>query len=426
MRGHTNALPGLILTSHEFSLPLDHARPGGERIAVFAREVVAPGKREADLPWLLFFQGGPGFAAPRPEGGGGWLKRALEDYRVLLLDQRGTGNSTPVSLESLVRLASPREQAEYLMHFRQDSIVADAEAIRRELLGEKRWTVLGQSFGGFCVTRYLSAAPEGLEAAVITGGLPPLDRGADDVYRATYRRVLEKNRRYFARYPEDAARARAIADHLADRDVRLPAGGRLSVRRFQQLGIAFGASDGFEKVHYLLECAFGPPGQLSYAFLRGFESAFSFETNPIYALLHEAEYCQEEASGWSAERVRGEYAELDASRAGPVLFTGEMVYPWMFEEYERLAPLGKAADILARHQGWPRLYEADRLRANTVPAAAAVYYDDMYVERAFSEETARVIGGMRTWVTSELEHNALRAEGERVLDRLLAMLAGRV
>ncbi len=425
MRGYTSSIPGLILTTHEFSLPLDHARPGGERIGVFAREVVAPGKRAADQPWLLFFQGGPGFAAPRPEGGTGWLKRALEDYRVLLLDQRGTGNSTPVSRESLARFASPREQAEYLMHFRQDSIVADAEAIRRELLGQKRWTVLGQSFGGFCVTRYLSAAPEGLEAAVITGGLPPLDRGADDIYRATYRRVLEKNRGYFARYPEDAVRARAIADHLAGSDVRLPGGGRLSGRRFQQLGIAFGASDGFEKVHYLLECAFGPPGQLSYSFLRGFENAFSFETNPIYALLHEAEYCQGEASRWSAERIRGEYPEFDASRGGPVLFTGEMVYPWMFEEYERLAPLAEAADILARRVDWPRLYDAERLRANTIPAAAAVYYDDMYVERAFSEQTAGLIGGMRTWVTSELEHNALRAQGERVLDRLLAMLAGR-
>ncbi len=427
MRGHTNLLPGLVVTSHEFSLPLDHARPDGERIAVFAREVVAPARRDAELPWLVFFQGGPGFAALRPEGGTGWLGRALADYRVLLLDQRGTGGSSPVSRESLARFASPREQAEYLMHFRQDSFVADAEAIRRELLGEgKRWTALGQSFGGFCVTRYLSAAPEGLEAAIITGGLPPLDRGADDIYRETYRRVLAKNRRYFVRYPEDAARTRAIADHLAANDVRLPGGGRLSARRFQQLGIAFGASDGFEKVHYLLEGAFGPDGRLAYSFLRGFENAFSFETNPIYALLQEAEYCQGEASNWSAERIRGEHPELDASRGGPLLFTGEMVYPWMFEEYEQLAPLAGAADLLARHRGWPRLYDAERLRANTVPAAAAVYYDDMYVERKFSEETAAAIGGLKVWVTSELEHNGLRAEGERVLGRLLGMLAGAV
>ncbi|MCL5994458.1 MAG: alpha/beta hydrolase, partial [Chloroflexi bacterium] len=67
----------------------------------------------------------------------------------------------------------------------------------------------------------------------------------------------------------------------------------------QQLCSAFGASTGFEEVHYLLEEAFvdGPSGrEISYTFLRGVEKFTSFETNPIYALLHEAEYCQQEAS----------------------------------------------------------------------------------------------------------------------------------
>jgi pimeloyl-ACP methyl ester carboxylesterase len=377
---------------------------------------------------MVFFQGGPGFGAPRPDGAGGWLKRALQDYRVLLLDQRGTGNSTPVTPETLARLGSPEAQAAYLTHFRQDSIVADAELFRRELAGGRPWTALGQSFGGFCVTRYLSAAPGGLEGAVITGGLPPLEAHADDIYRATYRRVLQKNRRYYARYPRDADRAREIVDALQSREVRLPSGGRLSPRRFQQLGIAFGASDGFERVHYLLEGALveGPAGrEPGTPFLRGFENAFSFDTNPIYALLHEAEYCQGSASNWSAERVRAEYAEFDLSAGGPVLFTGEMVYPWMFEECSALAPFARAADLLARHEAWPRLYDAEALARNTVPVVAAVYYDDMYVERRFSEETAAAIRGLEAWVTSEYEHNGLRADGERLLGRLLDTLHGR-
>jgi hypothetical protein len=53
-----------------------------------------------------------------------------------------------------------------------------------------------------------------------------------------------------------------------------------------------------------------------------------------------------------------------------------------------------------------------------------MYYDDMYVERAFSEETAHTIRGLKLWVTNEYEHNGLRADGERVLGQLLAMLAG--
>jgi hypothetical protein len=101
-----------------------------------------------------------------------------------------------------------------------------------------------------------------------------------------------------------------------------------------------------------------------------------------------------------------------------------MIYPWMFEEVGTLRPLAAAAEILAEYEEWPRLYDVDVLAANRVPCAAAVYYDDMYVERAFSEETARAIRGIKLWVTNEYEHNALRADGEVVLGRLLAMVRG--
>ena len=87
--------PGTIITDRSFLVPLDHAQPGGAPIELFAREVAAPGREADSLPWLLFLQGGPGFGAPRPAGRDGWLERALRDYRVLLLDQRGTGRSTP-------------------------------------------------------------------------------------------------------------------------------------------------------------------------------------------------------------------------------------------------------------------------------------------------------------------------------------------
>ena len=43
---------------------------------------------------------------------------------------------------------TPKEQADYLTHFRADSIVRDAEAIRLNL-GVEKWSILGQSFGGF-------------------------------------------------------------------------------------------------------------------------------------------------------------------------------------------------------------------------------------------------------------------------------------
>jgi pimeloyl-ACP methyl ester carboxylesterase len=428
MKLAVHRIPGLVLTDHRFVVPLDPAKPRGERISVFAREAVAAGKEKVDLPWLVFLQGGPGLAAPRPEEVSGWLKRALADYRVLLLDQRGTGRSTPIAARSLSRLPNATAQAEYVAHFRADSIVADAEAVRRDLVGEdKRWTVLGQSYGGFCALHYLSAAPEGLAAAMLTGGLPPIDRPADDVYRATYRTVSEKNCLYYARYPEDEALVRRIVDRLAAVDVRLADGDRLSPRRFQQLGIDFGASNGFEHVHYLVEEAF-PDGEdgaeLGFSFLAHFDQAFSFQTNPIFAILHEAIYAQRSATRWAAQRVRAELPEFDASRPGRVLFTGEMIYPWMFEEYKELRPLRAAADLLAERSDWPELYDRTSLGRNEVPCAAAVYVHDMYVERAFSEETAAAVRGMKTWVTSEYEHNGLRVDGERVLGRLLDLVHG--
>ena len=402
---------GLVFAEHEFEVPLDHAQPDGERISVFAREVAHPDG--LDRPFLVFFQGGPGFEAARvtgPPPGPGWVGRALQDYRVLMLDQRGTGRSTPVgALPGL----TPQQQAGYLSHFRADSIVRDAEWIRREL-GVERWSVLGQSFGGFCVTCYLSNAPEGLREAFVTGGLPPIGLHVDEVYSRTYRTTLERNRRYYERYPDDRERVREIHRRIAAGEVVLASGDRLTSRRFQQLGSILGMSDGSELLHYLLEL---PPG--SPAFLHDAGRTFEFSRNPIYAILHEACYADGCVTRWSAHRLRP--AELDSLD----LFTGEHVFPWMFEDYGALRPLREAAEILAEWE-WPRLYDADRLAANEVPAAAAIYANDMYVDRELSEATAAGIPGLRVWLTDEYEHNGLRADGERVLGRLIDLVKGRL
>ena len=424
----TDAIPGLILKSHRFDLPLDYAHPNASaKISVFAREVVAPGKEHAELPYLVFFQGGPGSGSPRPVAASGWIKRALTEFRVLLLDQRGTGASSPVTAQTLRHLGTPQAQADYLQHFRADTIVRDAEAIRQMLIGEKQWSILGQSFGGFCALNYLSSAPEGLKEVLITGGIPSLTATADDVYRATYPRVIAKNRRYYERYPDDVQRVRDIVKYLADNDVRMPSGGRLTVPRFLQLGLSFGMSDGFEAVHYLIEDAFvdAPHGrEMNWNFLSGIEQAQSFDTHPIYTLLQEACYTQASASDWSAERLLRDYPEFGHDKEGPILFTGEMVYPWMMDVYPQLKALKAAADLLAKKADWPMLYDVHRLRQNRVPVAAAVYYDDMYVHREFSEQTAHIVPNMKLWVTNEYEHNGLRADGDAVVDRLLKMVRG--
>ena len=408
----TFRVPGAVLTERDHVVPLDHARPDGPTITVFTREVADPDG--LDRPYLVFLQGGPGYEAARPAlpaPAGSWMRRALADYRVLLLDQRGTGRSTPVGPH--IPGATPEEQATYLTHFRADSIVRDAELIRREL-GVDRWSVLGQSFGGFTSLAYLSIAPEGLREAFLTGGLTPVDgRSVDVVYRATYRRLIEANRRYYERYPSDQARVREIHRRLEGEDVRLPSGDRLTVRRFRQLGLWLGASGGFELLHHVLELPVDSP-----AFLHDVETAHDFGRNPIYATLHESSYADGVATRWSADRLLP-----DEIRDGE-MFTAEHIFPWMFEDYGGLRAHREAAHLLAEHP-WPRLYDEDRLRHNEVPVAATIYANDLYVEREFAEETAALVRGLRPWLTDEYEHNGLRADGERVLGRLIDLVRGR-
>ena len=120
--------PGLIVTEHEFESRSTTRGPAASASASSPGR--SPSRTEPTSPFLVFLQGGPGFEASRPVGvpsSPGWLERALEDFRVLMLDQRGTGRSTPFGP---LGGRSPQEQAEYLTHFRADSIVRDAELIR--------------------------------------------------------------------------------------------------------------------------------------------------------------------------------------------------------------------------------------------------------------------------------------------------------
>ena len=420
-------LNGLILRDHRFQLPLDYSEPESDSIEVFAREVCLRSQDDnKELPWMVFFQGGPGYASPRPSMNSGWIGEVLKSHRLILLDQRGTGLSTRMIPQSLAKFATAQEQADYLIHFRADNIVRDAEAIRNTLLGEgSQWLGMGQSYGGFCLLSYLSMYPEGLSGVIITGGVACIKRTIEENYRLTYQKVIEKNDAYYRRYPEDETRAKQIANHLEDHDVTLPSGVRLTSRRFQELGLAFGGGGGFESIHYLLEDAFidGAKGQeLSYNFLNELERQSSFETNPLFCVLHESIYAEGYATQWAAERLRNEFAEVKIKGNDRLVFTGEMITPSMFDDYAALTPLKECAEILANKSDWKPLYDLDQLAKNEVPISAISYYDDMYVPIEWSAETARHIPHFNLWVTNEWEHNGIGVDGPRILKRLLEML----
>lgn len=423
-------LPGLTLTDLRLDAPLDHGRPGGETIEIFARVATRPGGEH--LPYLVFLQGGPGNPAPRPSlqpMDPPWLGRALEDYQVVMLDQRGTGGSTPLGTSvdrapgeapdatltgGLAGKRSAAEQAEYLTHFRADAIVADCELVR-EALGAERWTLLGQSFGGFTTVHYLSVHPASLAGAIVTGGLTAVQHPVDDVYAATWQTQIAKSERFYRAFPGDRERMRRLAGLAGEGRLTLPNGDRVSPDRLRTLGHLLGGEGGVESLHYLLDLdPFSP------AFAHHLAGALPFGgRSPIYAVLHESSYADGIATRWSAERTMPAAVRDDATLLG-----GEHIHRSLFTEDTELAPLAGAADLLAEHE-WNQLYFPAALATADVPVAASVYYDDAYVPLEYSMETAALLPDCRPWVTSQYEHNGLRTSGGDVLDRLIALLQGR-
>lgn len=409
MRTSVEHLPGLTLTSLTLERPLDHANPSAGTIDVFARIVTAEGG--SDKPYLVFLQGGPGHEAPRPTPDNPpWLKRALQEYQVVMLDQRGTGRSTPFGP---AHQGTPTDIAEYLTHLRADEIVNDCEAVR-EALGAQQWTVLGQSFGGFTTLHYLSVHPESLAGALLTGGLSAVQHPIEDVYATTWQIMIAKSEAYYRHFPGDRDRVRELMGLANDGQIALPNGDVVSPARLRTLGHKLGAQGGPETLHYLLELDHRSPG-----FAHDLAAALPFEgRNPLYAVIHESSYADGVRTRWAADRTMPDQVRDDVT-----LLAGEHLHRGLFAEASDLAPWAEVADLIAEHP-WPQLYFPDALRQADVPVAAAVYAQDAYVPLEFSLETAALLPNCRTWVTSEYEHNGLRM-GPAVIDHLLDLLKGR-
>ena len=93
----------------------------------------------------------------------------------------------------------------------------------------------------------------------------------------------------------------------------------------------------------------------------------------------------------------------------------------MFNDFDELRPLYETADLVNQASDWPDLYDEAQLAKNTVPAYAAVFFDDLYVDFDFSMETAGKIWGCRTFVTNSMYHDALRSKADEVLKELFKL-----
>lgn len=408
----TRRLQDLRIDDHTLTVPLVWGDDTDTRTIDVHAAVVTPDGGEA-LPYLLFLQGGPGFEAPRAfhaPTAPSWLDAALAHYRVVLLDQRGTGASSPFGDADLDR--GDEGVAEYVTHLRADAIVEDAEAIR-ESLGVSTWSVLGQSFGGFTILRYLSVHASSLDEVYITGGLSPVGRRPDEAYALTYDKMRDASEAYYRRFPGHRDAMRERLDLAASGGIVLPDGEVVSTSRLRSLGMLLGTNDGWQTLHSLLET-----DPRANAFRYDLAAALPFSArNLLYYLFHESSYADGFATRWAADRV-----EPQDFRDDETLLTGEHARRDWLDTVPGLMPWKGAALRLAETE-WPRLYDAAALEASGARGAAAVYVNDVYVPVEFSLETAKLLPGVTPWVTSEHEHNGLRS-GD-VLTRLIDLAQGR-
>ncbi|GKU96820.1 hypothetical protein SLEP1_g10012 [Rubroshorea leprosula] len=236
---------------------------------------------------------------------------------------RGTGLSTLLTTSSMLQFKSARDLADFLKHFRADSIVNDAEFIRVRLVPcSGHWTVLGQLWRFLC-HHHLSFAPQGLKQVLLTGGIPPIGDGctADTVYGACFEQVARQNEKYYKRNPQDIEVVCEVVNYLAESE-----GG--------------GSSAGFERLHYLFERVWDPvivpgaPKKISFYFLNAVSLTIDWVLIETHSMLLSTSQFTGASSRWSAQRLRAKHEnKFDAIKAAgegrPVLFTGE-VRPWCF------------------------------------------------------------------------------------------------
>lgn len=419
-------MPKIVIKEYSRELPLDHLHPQIGRIQVFAREIFYKGNEKAEV--FVYLQGGPGFAAPLSMQDSPCIKILLKNYRVILFDQRGTGKSSKIGPETCQKYLKPKELAQYFSYFRADQIVYDLEYFRESVFKVKKWFLLAQSYGGFISFTYLSYFPNSIKGAILCGGIPPLlENNVSKIYDRLTDNIYKRNLEFYKKYPKDIQKVKKIVSLLLKKPYLLPDGGLFTYERFLDIGSFLGATGGIETLHYFIEDPFIDQKEngISYIFVRSCIDRISFETNPIYAVLHESIYCNGNSSNWAADQ------NINAKRifstdASKICFYGETIRKSMFDQYRMLQPFKKVAEIIAQKSDWGKIYEPAQLSQNKVPVEAIAYQTDYFVDFEFSKQVSKEVPNIKIWNHPHWQHDSLRTHGVEVITKLLGRLHKRV
>lgn len=397
---------------HRISVPVDWKNPDqSPSITVAVREILDSDDQDFLKPPILYLQGGPGFQSNLPTDEK-WISQLMTRFRVFLMDQRGTGLSTPIDIEAISSLDQfNRDQAiEYISNFRADSIARDIEHIRKSLFSDKQFFTFGQSFGGWCTFAYLSLFPNSANGCFLTGGFPPVGKSPLEVYRALVPQVDKSNEMFFEKYPETKSQLQVLIEKLDDK----------TQMSLAQNGFYAGYSTMHAELRTLIEALsfeLETIGRLSTRTMKMMEDPLSFSSNPIYALLHESIYCEGIASNWAAETVMlGENNRPDKNDIAK-FFLGENVLRRSFEIVEDLKPLSGLMDALMSYENWSQQFDVQTLQNCEVPVVGTIYKNDAAVVASFAKSSAELLGNGH-FIESGFDHSAYKSQSDEIFNAL--------
>jgi pimeloyl-ACP methyl ester carboxylesterase len=172
----------------ESEVPEDRSKPEGRRIRIFAAVLPANTLSPKEDP-LLILAGGPGQAASTLAPFVARLNDVRRARDVVLIDQRGTGRSSPMQCdafkprddEALDTDPVPRAKAcaaELLAQgvdaaqYTTTAWIADLE-VMREALGYAHWNLWGGSYGTRVAQEYLRRHPDRIRTVTLDAVVPP-------------------------------------------------------------------------------------------------------------------------------------------------------------------------------------------------------------------------------------------------------------
>ena len=335
-------------------VPEDRSKPDGRKIEIFAAVLPANTVTPTDDP-LVVLAGGPGQAASTLAPFASRLTELRRTRDVVLVDQRGTGRSSPLVCEAFKPRESdvfdpdplPRAKACVaelsgkgvdLSQYTTTAWIADLEAMR-EALGYERWNLWGGSYGTRVAQEYLRTHGNRVRTMVLDGVAPPGMIISLDVWRtreaalAAILKACAASQACAKAHPDADAMLRAVEFSLEDgkeTDVVDPRTGRTERVRVT-FDIVLAA---LQPLTYAPETAVLLPEMLALAAKGEFAPLFAAnphastrESEQTNAALHFSVTCAEDVPRITAESEKAALAALPTERLAQQTLSVCSVWP---------------------------------------------------------------------------------------------------